>query len=260
MLSVQNIRFAYKKRPPTLNGVSFDIPDGEVAALLGPNGTGKTTLLRCMLGLAQPSDGRVLYDGQNLLEMSPEQRAKIIAYVPQNSSITFPYSVQEVVLMGRIPHLGFGQAPKVRDLSAVEEALSTMGIEHLAVRKFQDLSGGEKQLVLISRALAQQAKILVLDEPTASLDFANQCRTLNLIRSLKEKKFTVLFSTHSPDHAFLASDAIIMLKGGRLFAHGAPDDVITRKTLTDLYGVPAEVVTTAVKSAGRFVKVCIPTL
>ena len=257
MLEVNKLRFGYSSKA-ILNDISFVVRPGEVVSLLGPNGTGKTTLLRCILGITKMQDGNVSVDGQNLSDMPAKQRARFMAYVPQSSALTFPYDVIEAVLMGRVPHLGFGSSPTQEDYREAREAMLALKIEHLAEKRFHQLSGGEKQLVLIARALAQQACFLIMDEPTASLDFSRQNLTLQIIRSLTRRGIAILMTTHSPDQAFYISDKVVMIKNGLVLADGPPDDVITAGNLSALYNMPTTVSETREHFAGRPVKVCVP--
>lgn len=259
MLEARNVGFRYRGGRPVLRDVSFSLTPGRVMCLLGPNGTGKTTLLRCLLGLCRPDTGRFLWDGRDLSSMSRRGRARLMAYVPQSSALTFPYEVQEVVLMGRVAHLGLGNAPGREDRRKAASAMDRMEIGHLRGQVFQRLSGGERQMVLMARALAQEARLLVLDEPTANLDFSNQVRTLGTIRSLAQQGYAVLMTSHSPDHAFLTAHEALLLRNGTVYAHGAPDEVIDGPTLSELYGTPT-VVSRAPVAGGGHVKVCIPVL
>jgi len=259
MLTVENLRFSYQNCRPILTDISFSLPRGEVLCLLGPNGTGKTTLLRCLLGLNHRKGGQILWQEQNIDKFSSRQRARVMAYVPQSSALTFPYEVCEIVMMGRVPHLSYGSSPSQKDRQFAMEMLRLLGIEDMANKLFQRLSGGEKQLVLIARALAQQADLLVLDEPTASLDFSNQARTLKLIRRLAERGYTVLMTTHSPDQAFLAATKVLMLQNGLVFASGSPNAVITSENLSSLYNTPAIIAESTIVG-GITVKVCVPVI
>ncbi|MDR1083272.1 MAG: ABC transporter ATP-binding protein [Deltaproteobacteria bacterium] len=258
MLAVENLSFGYTALRKILKGITFNIRQGEVLALLGPNGTGKTTLMRCLLGLLKPDGGRTDLFGRDILKLSAKERSRMIAYAPQSSSMTFPYDVLEVVMMGRLPHLGFGSSPSRKDRFEAEKALEIMRIGHLASNLFQSLSGGEKQLVVIARALAQKARLMVLDEPMANLDFYNQARSLKILRSLARQGHTVLWTTHSPDQALLVADRLVMIKDGQVYADGRPEDVITGESLSELYGLNAVVTETSVISAGKPVKICVP--
>lgn len=260
MLAVRNICFHYRSGREVLKNVSFTLRKGEVLCLLGSNGTGKTTLMKCLLGLLHPESGEAMLMGDDILRMTAKKRARMMAYVPQSSALNFPYTVREAVMMGRLPHLGFGSSPAAKDYEETDATLAEMGISDLAGRYFQQLSGGEKQLVMIARALAQRAHLLILDEPTSNLDFFNQARTLKLIRKLAQQGNTVLLTTHSPDQAFLISDQVVMIKNGSVFACGHPDDTITDENLSGLYGLHAVVSGTSVISAGKPVKVCVPVL
>lgn len=258
MLTVQNLKFSYRKGPEVLKDVSFTVPDGNVVSLLGPNGTGKTTLLRCILGLQKPREGTILFNDIDLCSLSPARRSQIVAYVPQTSRLTFPFSVFEAVMMGRVSQFGFGSSPSRKDKEIVEKALSEMNALKFKDKSFQDLSGGEKQLILIARALAQQARVLILDEPTASLDFSNQARVLRLIRELAKKEYTVLMTTHSPDQAFLVSEKTVLLKDGYVFDEGKSDEVVTSENLSALYNMEIKVEPVNLFVDKKQIKVCIP--
>lgn len=258
MLKLENVCFQYRKGFPILNGVAFEVAAGEALSLLGPNGAGKTTLMRCILGLLPLKAGCVYLNGQDIAGLSARQRARLISYVPQSSMLTFPYTALEVVLMGRVAHLGLGAAPGAVDHAEALAAMEAMDIMPLAERPFQQLSGGEKQMVMIARALAQKAPLMILDEPTASLDFFNQARALKLVRALARNGQTILMTTHAPDHALLIADRVVMMKSGRVHACGRPEETITERNLFELYGIKAVVVETAIVSAGKSVKSCIP--
>ena len=260
ILQANRLEFRYRAGKTILKDISFTVSRGEVVSLLGPNGTGKTTLLLCLLGIHKPGYGSIHLSGSDISSLSARDRAQKMAYVPQASALTFPYSVREVVMMGRIAHLGFGGGPTREDHKSADRAISDIDITHLAEKMFQQLSGGEKQLVMIARALTQNAGLLVMDEPTASLDLANQTRALELVRALSQRGYTILMTTHSPDHAFLVSDKVVLIKEGHVMACGTPDDTLTSNSLSALYGIPAVVTETTVISAGRPVKVCIPAI
>jgi iron complex transport system ATP-binding protein len=241
MLQVEKLAFGFPGRSVGRD-VSFALADGEVMCVLGPNGGGKTTLFRTLLGLLAAQAGSVFLQGHPLDSLSRQDIARRVGYVPQGHAGQFAYTVREVVLMGRTAHLGAFGAPGRRDLEVADKALSLLGLEALAERPITQVSGGERQLALIARALAQEPRLLVMDEPTANLDFGNQVRILQRIRSLAAGGISVLFSTHDPDHAFLAADRALLLAEGRALAIGAPVEVIRPDTLERMYGVSVSVV------------------
>jgi len=212
---------------------------GRVLCLLGPNGGGKTTLLRTLLGLIPPLAGEVLLDGTPIHRMPRREVARRLAYVPQAAPGGFAFSAREVVVMGRAARLPFLATPGPSDRDAADAALARCGISHLADRPVTELSGGERQLVLLARALAQEAACLVLDEPTASLDFGNQALVLREIRTLATRDdLAVLMTTHHPDHAFLVADAAALLHDGSLTGPMPADALVTEARLQAAYGVP----------------------
>jgi iron complex transport system ATP-binding protein len=240
-LAAEQLGFGYRGRRVG-SGVSLDIRNGEVLCLLGPNGGGKTTLMKTLLGLLPPIAGRVRLDGRDIAEMSRRELARIIGYVPQAHLAFFPFTVSDVVLMGRNAHIGLFAAPSRADRAVAERALATLGVAHLGERVYTEISGGERQLVLIARALAQEPRILIMDEPTASLDFGNQLRVLQQIAALARSGIAVVFSTHDPDHVFLCGDRVALLHDGGMEAVGAPEAVVTAEALKRLYGVEVQVV------------------
>lgn len=258
MLKLENVCFQYRRNLPLLQDISFEMARGSAVSLLGPNGAGKTTLIRCILGLLPLQTGHIYLQGQDITMLKTRRRARLISYVPQSSMLTFPYEAREVVLMGRVAHLGLGAAPGIKDHYEAEAAMAAMDILHLAERPFQQLSGGEKQLVVIARALAQKALLMILDEPTASLDFFNQARALKLVRALTQNGQSILMTTHNPDHALLIADKVVMIKGGKVFVCGNPDETVNSQNLWELYSIKADVFQTKIISAGKPVKTCIP--
>ncbi|MBW7900958.1 MAG: ABC transporter ATP-binding protein [Rhodocyclaceae bacterium] len=225
--------------PPVLDGVDLALAAGEILCLLGPNGTGKTTLLRCLIGALRHERGQVHIDGET--DMPPRRLARALAYVPQAAGDS-GLCLLDVVLMGRTPHLSPLRLPGRSDERIAREALARVGIAHLAERPFNRASGGERQLALIARALAQQPRLFVMDEPTASLDLGNQARVLRVIRDLAADGMTILVTTHQPEHAFLLGARVVALAGGRIAAAGAARDVLCAKTLSEIYATPVDVV------------------
>ena len=232
MLSVEHLRFWYQPGRDVLRDISFSVKQGDILCLLGPNGTGKTTLLRCLLGLSPARGGSVTLDGQPLDRLSHQARAKQLAYVPQSTTLAFPYEAREVVLMGRVPHLPPGASYRKEDRQAVTEAMEQLQISHLARRQFQELSGGERQMVLVARALAQKARYLVMDEPTANLDYSNQVKILGVVDRLSRAGYGILMTSHYPDHAFLVCTKAVLMRDGRVMAWGDPKDVVTTQSLS----------------------------
>ena len=217
--------------------LGFAMAAGEVLCLLGPNGSGKTTLFRTLLGLLAPLAGEVRVLGQPVAHWSRSAFARHVGYVPQAHAGIFPFSVEDVVLMGRAARIGRFATPAQHDRDLAQHCLQTLGIAHLRQRIYTAISGGERQLVLIARALAQEPVLLVMDEPTASLDFGNQIRVLETIDQLRQQGMAVLMSTHQPEHALRIADRIALLGNGRLLAIGAPASTATPARLAALYGV-----------------------
>jgi iron complex transport system ATP-binding protein len=256
-LSVENLAFGYPgKRVGT--GVSLALGAGEVMCLLGPNGGGKTTLFKTILGLIPAQGGAVRYGDAPLAAMARAEVARIAGYVPQAHSGYFPFSVFDVVLMGRAAHLGPFASPGKHDREIARQALATIGIERLADAIYTRISGGERQMTLIARALAQEPSLLVMDEPTASLDFGNQVRVLERIQSLARAGLAIVLSTHDPDQAFLVADRVAMLHEGRLVRLGPPAETITAESLKLVYGVDIAVMEIAAAGGAR--RVCVPSL
>lgn len=255
-LSARNLGFGYGRRRIG-SGITLELNAGEVLCLLGPNGSGKTTLFKTLLGLLPPQEGSVLIDDREVRLLARGAIARQISYVPQAHSAFFPYTVREVVLMGRTAHFGLFSTPSARDHAAAFGAIQRMGIAHLSDAIYTQISGGERQLALIARALAQEARMVVMDEPTANLDFGNQVRVLERIRALAGEGIGVLLSTHDPDHVFLCADRVAMLYQGELVACGDPAEVMTAEKLQQLYGVTVAVTAVTLGNAGTR-NVCLP--
>ena len=255
-LEAQHLDFGYGARRVG-HDVSLSVEAGEVLCLLGPNGSGKTTLFKTLLGLLPAQGGAVRVDEMDLRARVRNEIARRVSYVPQAHAAFFPFTVEEVVLMGRTAHLGLFSSPSRRDRDAAHAAMARMRIEHLADSIYTRISGGERQLTLIARALAQDARVIVMDEPTANLDFGNQVRVLQHIRSLAQSGIGVLLSTHDPDHAFICAHRVAMLHEGHLTRLGAPAATITPDSLREIYGVEVAVVRVAV-GEGLERPVCVP--
>ena len=240
---------------PVGSGIALAAGPGEVLCLLGPNGSGKTTLFKTLLGLIPSQGGEVLLAGRKLERLARAEIAAHAAYVPQAHAAPFAYPVLEVVLMGRTARLGLFAQPGEVDRAAARDALARLEIAELADSDYTRLSGGQRQLVLIARALAQEAAVLVMDEPTASLDFGNQALVLREIAGLAADGLTVILSTHDPDHAFAVGTAVALLHEGRVRAEGPPRAALTAEALSAVYGVAVRVEDIA--DGGT---VCVPSL
>lgn len=252
MICVEDVSFGYSKKP-VLENVSVRFGKGEIVSILGPNGSGKTTLLKLLLGLCRPAAGRVLLEGVAVSEISPKQLARRIAYVPQDHRSAFSYRVLDMVLMGRAPHKSFFYRTTADDDEAALTALERLSIAHLKDRPYTELSGGERQLTLIARALAQGADIFVMDEPVNGLDYGNQLRLLDRIAQLAGDGYTFIKTTHFPDHALRISDRVVMLKEGRIVADGPTREAVSRENLFRLYNTDVDVV--GINDGRRF---CVP--
>lgn len=252
LIKVEGVSFGYTQKT-VLRDISLSIAEGEVVTLLGPNGCGKSTLIKLMLGLLCPAGGNIFFKGENIRRLNSKFLARGIAYVPQVHKSSFPYTVMDVVLMGRIPHKTFFFSYSKADERIAESALERLAIPHLANRAYTEISGGERQLTLIARALAQGARTFIMDEPAGGLDYGNQLRLLDQIIKLSREGYTFIKSTHSPEHAMWIADRAIMIKNGAVMAVGACDDIITTENLFNLYNARVNVL----KLNGSF-NVCVP--
>ena len=234
------------------SGLDVALSTGEVLALLGPNGGGKTTLLKTLLGLLKPKAGEVRLGDKPLDNYSIRERARVVAYVPQVHISTFAFTVETVVLMGRTAHGSLFSRPSGQDRAVAQAALARFGIAALASRPYTMISGGERQLVLLARALAQEPQFIVLDEPTASLDFGNQGKVMREIRALAKSGHGVLFTTHDPNHALRAADRAYLLREGTRIADGPVATVFNREQLEALYRATVERLTDRASGAVAF--------
>ncbi|MDO5846657.1 MAG: ABC transporter ATP-binding protein [Methanocorpusculum sp.] len=256
-LSVSHLSYSYdRKGRQVLQDISFSAKEGDLMAVLGPNGVGKSTMFKCILGFFKTYSGDVKLNGVDVKHLTYKEIARHVAYIPQSTYPVFNYEVLDVVLMGLTSHISLLAAPKKEHIEAAEAALASLGIAHLAHAGYGEISGGERQLALIARALVQQAKILIMDEPTANLDYGNQFRVMCRIQGLAKDGYIIILSTHNPDHAFLYANRVIMMFGGKVIADGVPDEVLDARLIHDVYGVDTKI--EVFSDAGGTHRMCIP--
>lgn len=251
-ISVRGVSFGYTNKT-VLRDINLDIAHGEIVTLLGPNGCGKSTLIKLMLGLYRPVQGSIHLDGVDISCLGSKTIARMIAYVPQIHRSSFPYTVMDIVLMGRIPHKTFFFRYSKKDISIAGDAMERLSISHLAERPYTELSGGERQLTVVARAIAQGARTLIMDEPATGLDYGNQLRLLDQIIKFSREGYTFIKSTHSPEHALWVADRAIMIKNGTIVADGKCDEIISTESLFHLYNAKVSVI----KLNGSL-RVCVP--
>lgn len=254
LVDVKNISFSYDKDSPAVfENISFSIEKGDVLCVLGPNGTGKTTLIKCINGLHKVNEGEVYLNGANIQNLSFRDISRTVGYIPQGHVPSFPFTVFDVVLMGRSPYVNITSSPKEKDREIAMNALETLGIEDLKDKPYTNLSGGERQLVFLARVLAQEPDLLILDEPTNHLDFGNQIKLLEIIEQLSKLGLAVIMSSHYPDHAFLAASKVAIMKDKGFIDFGTPDDVLSEENLKKAYGIDVKLMEL---DDGR--KICVP--
>lgn len=254
--SVENLAVGYRKKN-ILSGVSFSVESGDFMCILGTNGTGKTTLFKSLLGLLPLQGGSVKVDGEDISSWSVKKRSHYFGYIPQFHTPPFPYTALQVVTMGRIGHISSVSAPKEEDIAAALDAMKSLDIEYLKDEPYTEISGGERQMVLVARAITQNPSVILMDEPTSSLDFGNQTRVLNEVVKLTEMGMAVIMTTHSPDHVFIDKTKVMMIMDKRgHFKYGPADEIITEESLTHMYGVPVSIIHE--EREGRVIRSCVP--
>lgn len=258
-ISLIDGRFSYDDRE-IFRDINLEVSPGEVVCILGANGCGKTTLLRCLSGSLSLEQGSLFLGKEELSRMKPDAIARKIGFVFQEHETPFPYSVMEIVCMGRAPHLGLFSSPSDGDRKIAEEALSRVGMLHLRDKPYTQVSGGERQLVLIARTLAQQPDIIMMDEPTSHLDFKNQVTILQIAKQLARQGMAVLMTSHYPDHALLFSSRVVLMKEGSFISVGEPAEVMTAETLGEIYGMEVNLISARDPGTGRNLKLCVPRL
>lgn len=239
-MTVEDLTCGYNSIP-VLSNVSFSVETGDILCILGPNGVGKTTLFKSILGLLKPIGGTIFIDDENISLWSNKRKARVIGYIPQLHIPPFPYTVLEVVVMGRVAHLGMFASPTKQDYEMAEQVLKELEIEFLKDRIYTEISGGERQMVLIARALVQMPQILIMDEPTASLDYSNQVRVLQQIRKLSAQDMIIIMTTHAPDHAFLCSSKVVLIERGNRLKFGSAQELVTEENLNHAYGIDVRI-------------------
>lgn len=242
ILRAEALTYGYRPDQPVLHGISLSVQTNRVLYLLGHNGCGKTTLLEILSGVRMPQKGQVWFNGANIYSLSPAKRAQSVGLVPQVHTPVFAYTVRDIVLMGRTPYLSLLGTPSRRDFEIVDEAIDQVGLSGLRHRSYTELSGGERQLVMIARGLAQQTDVLLLDEPTAHLDPRNQHLVLETVSQLAEQKVAFVISSHNPNSALMYAHQVIIMKTGRIIAQGIAHEVLTEEILSTSYDMPIEVV------------------
>ncbi len=238
ILRLERVVFGYTEDETVLRGISLSIPTGALTAILGPNGGGKTTLLHLLLGWLRPRTGTLQLQDRPLDAFSHRERSRLIGLVPQSEHIPFEFTLLDYVLLGRAPHLGPLEMPGASDLAAARQAIQRVGLNELISRPLTHMSGGERQLATIARALAQQPAVLLLDEPTSHLDLANRRRVRNVLRQLVSDGITVICTTHDPALAAGMADAIVLMRAGEVVAAGPTETTLTSEKLSATYGLP----------------------
>jgi iron complex transport system ATP-binding protein len=236
ILEVESLGYSYGKGP-VFEDVSFSLRRGEVMCILGPNGSGKSTLIKCIAGIFKPAAGSVHIMGEDTASLGAGNIARRIGYVPQQNEVIFPFTVLDFVVMGRTPHISIFASPGAKDMEIAKESLEMVGIADLADRTLGSLSGGQRQMALIARALAQQPALLLLDEPTAHLDFGNQVLVLEAVQKLASSGISIVMNTHMPDHAFLVGSRAAALCDRRLLAVDEVAAVVNSEMMSSVYGV-----------------------
>lgn len=241
LIEVKDISFSYEKDSPIIfENINFEIDAGDVLCILGPNGTGKTTLIKSLNGIHEINSGKILLNGKNIEKLSFNEISKIVGYIPQGHVPSFPFTVFDVVLMGRSPYINLSASPKEKDKKIAMDALKTLGIFEMKDKKYTNLSGGERQLVFLARVLAQEPDLLILDEPTSHLDFGNQIKLLEIIEQLSNLGLAIIMSSHYPDHAFLSCNKVAIMKDKSFIDFGNPEDVVTEENLREAYGIEVQ--------------------
>ena len=254
LLEVKDLAFSYNLQRRIFSGVNFSLDKGEIMSILGPNGAGKSTLLNCLANLLKPSGGKILLDGNLLSSIKPYEVARKIGYVPQIHTPAYAFSVRDFVVMGSAPYLGMFSRPSANDYDLVNKALEMLQIAHLADKAYTKISGGERQLATIARVIVQQPDIILLDEPTAHLDYGNQLRTIKMIKKLADRGYSIIITTHQPDHVIMLEGYAGILGYDGVMEFGNSKEILQEELLTKLYNTKIKLV--QVSEVGR--RLCVP--
>lgn len=235
-ITLKDVVVRYDKHAnPVITGLSLEYETPQTLCLLGNNGCGKSTLLKTLIGHLVPLRGSLMLDGQEIRKIPPKKRAQLIAYVAQAHHMTFPFTCLEVATFGRTAYLSLGRGPRDEDVHKALAALERVGVKYLADKPFTEISGGEQQLVMLASALAQEAQLLLLDEPTSHLDYGNQYRLLEILKEIADDKTGIIMTTHYPDHALRLGGDTAYMRNGKIELRGPSETVITEENLTRLY-------------------------
>lgn len=239
MIKIDNLSFSYGKKE-ALKKISFEIHKGKLCGLIGPNGSGKSTLFKCCLNFLKNYEGTIEINGKNASSLKPSVASKLISYVPQEHKPSFPFTVTEIVLMGRTPHMGGIFGPSKNDTIVAKKAMDKVGIIDLADIPCSMLSGGQRQLALIARAIAQEAPLMLLDEPTSALDFSNQIKIWEIMKKIASDGVSIIACSHDPNHILWFADTAVALYNGEIIANGKTDEILNESLLKQIYGCDYE--------------------
>lgn len=254
LLQVKNLSFSYQTQRLIFGGVNFALAKGEILSILGPNGAGKSTLLNCLANLLKPSAGEILLEGRPISSLKPKEVARSIGYVPQNHNPAYAFTVKDFAVMGRAPYLSAFARPSAADYELTDQVLTELRISHLAAKPYTEISGGERQMATIARVLVQQPAIILMDEPTAHLDYGNQLRTLRMVRELAKRGYTVIITTHQPDQVLMLGGYAGILGPDGILEFGKAKEILQEETLTRIYNTPIKLVQVAETAR----KLCVP--
>lgn len=235
ILKIQNASFSYDSKRKVLDNVTFSIQKGEICTILGPNGSGKSTFLNCLVHLLKLDEGEIFLFGQPIESLSPRAIAQKIAYVSQNTSSVYDYTVRDFIGMGRAPHHRLFERPGAEEWHLVDQAIEKMHIGHIRDKKFTQISGGERQQACVARAIVQQPELIIFDEPTSALDYGNQLRIIALVKEVSEQGYAIIMTTHNPDHAIMLGGQVSVLSRSGEMKTGPAEDMIEEKRLSHMY-------------------------